>query len=129
MTDSGRQEQRNKSARALLFLSGILILMGFVVISPAGRMLFMTIAAICSGISTLLLRGSARTIAILITIVTLVVVGTSYPAYKKHMQLYLERAEKQSTGKLAPHLAEDKVGALISIETSGERGPGIATTA
>ena len=97
MIDTGRLELRSKSARALLFLSGILVLMGFVVISPAGRMIFMAIAAVCSGISTLLFRGSARTIAILITIATLVLVGTSYPAYKKHMQLYLERVEKQST--------------------------------
>ncbi len=96
MTDSERQALRNQSARALLWLSGILVLVGLVVISPAGRTLFIAIAAICAGISTLLFRGRARTIGMIVTIATLLLVGASYPAYKKHMDHYLERAEERS---------------------------------
>ncbi len=96
MTDSERQALRNQSARALLWLSGILVLVGLVVISPAGRTLFIAIAAICAGISTLLFRGRARTIGMIVTIATLLLVGASYPAYKKHMDHYLERVEERS---------------------------------
>ena len=102
MTNIKRQALRNQSARALLWTSGILILLGLVVISPAGRMLFIAIAAICAGFSTLLCRGVARTIGIVVTIATLFLVGASYPAYKKHMNLYLERAEDRSAIKPGP---------------------------
>ncbi len=79
-----------------MWASGILILLGLVVISPAGRMLFISIAAICAGTSVLLGRGLARSIGIVVMIATLFLVGASYPAYKKHMDLYMERAEDPS---------------------------------
>ena len=112
MPDIKRQALRNQSARALLWTSGILILLGLVVISPAGRMLFIAIAAICAGLSTLLCRGVARTIGIVVTIATLFLVGASYPAYKKHMDLYLERAEDRSATKPGPHSTDDNAGAF-----------------
>ena len=96
MRDVKRQALRNQSARALLWASGILILLGLVVISPAGRMLFISIAAICAGTSVLMSRGLARSIGIAVTIATLLLVGASYPAYKKHMDLYMKRAEDPS---------------------------------
>ncbi len=80
-----------------MFLSGVLVLFGIVVISSAGRMLFLAIAAICAGISTLLGHGRTRTFGFVVTIATLLMVGGSYPAYKKHMNQYLERAKEQST--------------------------------
>lgn len=92
-----RQALRNQSARALLFSSGILVLLGIVVISPAGRMLFLVIAAICAGISALLGRGRARVFGVVVIVATLFLVAASYPAYKKHMNEYLERAKEQST--------------------------------
>jgi hypothetical protein len=108
MTDIDRQALRNQSARALLWLSGILVLLGLVVISPAGRMFFFTTAAICAGTSALLYRGATRTIGIFVTLVTLFLVGASYPSYKKHMDLYLERAEEVSAIGLEPHSTDDK---------------------
>lgn len=97
MVDMERQALRNQSARALLFSSGILVLLGIVVISPAGRMLFLVIAAICAGISALLGRGRARVFGVVVIVATLFLVAASYPAYKKHMNQYLERAKEQST--------------------------------
>ena len=119
MTDIDRQALRNQSARALLWLSGILVLLGLVVLSPAGRMFFIVIAAICSGVSILLCRGPTRTFGILVTIAALFLVGASYPAYKKHMDLYLEQAEEQSATQPRPHSTEDKVEA--STETSSNK--------
>jgi len=60
-------------------------------------MLFLAIAVICAGISTLLGHGRTRTFGFVVTIATLLMVGGSYPAYKKHMNQYLERAKEQST--------------------------------
>lgn len=105
-----RQALRNQSARALLWLSGVLVLFGLVVISPAGRIFFLAVAAICAGISTLLGRGPARTFGIVVTIATLFLVAASYPAYKKHMNQYLERAEEQSTTKADPSSTDEKAG-------------------
>jgi len=96
MADIERQALRNQSARALLWLSGILVLLGIVVISPAGRMAFAAIAAICAGVATLLGRGLTRTIGLCVALATLILAAASYPAYKKHMDLYLERVEEQS---------------------------------
>ena len=79
-------------------------------ISPAGRMLFIAIAAVCAGLSTLLCRGVARTIGIVVTIATLFLVGASYPAYKKHMNTYLERAEDRSATQPEPHSTDDDAG-------------------
>ncbi len=123
MADIERQALRNQSARALLWSSGFLVLLGLVVISPAGRMLFIALAAICAGISTLLFRGPGRTIGIFVTIATLFLVGASYPAYKKHMDLYLERAKEQSDAKPGPRSTDDKAGASndMSSNTSLEQ--------
>lgn len=99
MADMERQALRNQSARALLFLSGILVLLGIVVISPAGRMLFLVIAAICAGMSALLGRGRARMFGIVVAVATLFLVAASYPAYKKHMNQYLDRASELASAQ------------------------------
>lgn len=112
MTYIARQTLRNQSASALLWLSVILVLLGLVVISPAGRMIIIMIAVICSGVSTLLCRGRTRTVGIFITVAMLFLLSASYPAYKKHMDLYLERAEEKSATNSAPHTPGEKAGEL-----------------
>ena len=102
MTSVKRQALRNQSARVLLWSSGILVLLAVVVISPAGRMLFLALAAIFGGISTFLGRGPARTFGFVVTLATLLLLGASYPAYKKHMDLYLKRDVEHSTTKPGP---------------------------
>lgn len=118
MTDTERQALRNQSARGLLWSSGILVVLGIVVISPVGRMFFIALAAIFAGISTLLGRGPARTSGIVVTIATLLLVAASYPAYKKHMDLYLERAKERPVIKLGPHLSDDQAGAFNDISSN-----------
>ena len=98
---------RNQSARALLWSSGILILLGLVVISPAGRMLFMALAAIFAGTSTLLCRGPVRTFGIVVTLTALMLAGASYPAYKQHMDLYLWPATDHATTQPGPNSTDD----------------------
>lgn len=112
MTDIKRQALRNQSARALLWLSGILVLLGVIVISPAGRMLFLAIAAICAAISTFLGRGRARTFGIVVTIATLMLAAASYPAYKKHMNLYVERVKQRSAIEQDPSSTDSKAGVI-----------------
>ncbi len=123
MTDRERQALRNQSARALLWSSGISVLLGLVVISPTGRMLFLAIAAICAGISTLMCRGSVRTIGIVVTLVTLFLVGASYPAYKRHMDLYLERAEERSGANPGTDSTGDKAGAFNDMSSYNAMEP------
>lgn len=118
MTDIERQALRNQSARALLWSSGILVVLGIVVISPVGRMFFVALAAICAGISTLLGRGPARTSGIVVTIATLRLLAASYPAYKKHMDLYLERAKERPVTKPGPHLSDDQAVAFNDISSN-----------
>lgn len=89
-----------------------------VVISPVGRMFFVALAAICAGISTLLGRGPARTSGIVVTIATLLLLAASYPAYKKHMDLYLERAKERPVTKPGPHLSDDQAVAFNDISSN-----------
>ncbi len=83
------------------------MLLGLVVISSAGRMLFLVIATICAGISTLLGESRTRIIGNFATIAALFMVGASYPAYKKHMDHYLDRVEERSATDSAPHSTDD----------------------
>ena len=107
MADMERQALRNQSARALLWLSGILLLLGIVVISPAGRMVFVAIAAICAGMAAILSRGLTRTIGLCVALATLIRAAASYPAYEKHMNLYLEQAEQKPVSEPRPIPTDD----------------------
>lgn len=107
MTDTERKIPRNQSARALLVMSGMLMLLALVVISSSGRFGFLLIATICTGISILLGQGRTRTIAIIVTAVTLSLTAASYPAFKNHMDHYIERSQEKSVTESAPHSTDD----------------------
>ena len=107
MTVTERKTLRNQSARALLAMSGMLMLPALAVISSSGRFGFLVIATICVGISILLGQGRTRSIAIIATVVTLSLTAASYPAFKKHMDLYIERSQEKSVTESAPHSTDD----------------------
>ncbi len=107
MTNTQRNVLRNQSARALLATSGLLMLPALVVISSSGRFVFLVIATICAGISILLGQGRTRYFAIIATAVTLSLTAGSYPAFKKHMDLYIERSQEKSVTESVPHSTDD----------------------
>jgi hypothetical protein len=75
-------------------------------------MFLLATAAICGGVSTLLGRDPVRTIGIVATIAALFLVGASYPAYKKHMDIYLERTEEMSGTIPGPESTGDRAAAF-----------------
>ncbi len=107
MTNKERKSLRNQSARALLATSVVLMLLALVVISPSGRMVFLVFAIICAAVSILLSQGRTRMIAIIATIATLFFIVASYPAFKKHMDHYMERIQDKSVTESAPQPTDD----------------------
>ncbi len=107
MTETERKSLRNQSARALLATSVMLMLPALVVISPSGRIGFLVIATIFAGISTLLCQGRTRIFAIIAMVVMLLLTVASYPAYKKHMDHYMDRIQEKSVTESAPNSTDD----------------------
>ena len=66
--------------------------LGLIVISPAGRLFFLAVATLFAAISIFLGQGRARTVGIVITLLLLVFCVVSYPAYREHMDRYIERS-------------------------------------
>lgn len=95
MNDRNREYRRAQSARALLWTSVLLGFLGLIVISPAGRLLFLAVATLFAAIAMFLGQGRARTVGMVVTLVLLVFCVVTYPAYREHMDHYLEQAESQ----------------------------------
>jgi membrane protein implicated in regulation of membrane protease activity len=90
MTDQNKLSKKGESARTLLWLSGVLILIGMVVISPAAGLFCFALAALSAGGAIVLAPGALRVFSIMVAIGALIMVFTTYPAYKTHMDRYRE---------------------------------------
>lgn len=88
------KDKKVQSAQTLLWLSTILIILGFVVISPAAGFISQIAAALFALIAIPLGRGSTRIMAIVLTIASIALAYISYPDYKKHMNDYIQRAQQ-----------------------------------
>lgn len=88
------KDKKTQSAQTLLWLSAILIIIGFVVISPAANFISQIAAAFFATIAIPLGRGPTRIMAIVITIAAITLAYVSYPDYKKHMDDYIQRAQQ-----------------------------------
>ncbi|MFC1895370.1 hypothetical protein ACFL0Q_01740 [Thermodesulfobacteriota bacterium] len=111
MTDKERQAIGFQSAKALLWSSGILVLLGLVIISPADRMFLVAVATICAGISIILGQDRIRVLGILVTLVALILGVASYPDYRKHVGFYFQRAEKGTSASTDQQQTDENTGA------------------
>ena len=90
MTDEKLGSSRNQSAKTLLWLSGTLILIGLVVMSPAAGLFCFAVAVLSAAGALLLARGTVRIASIVIAVGALVLVAVTWPAYKAHMDNYIQ---------------------------------------
>ena len=97
--DSGKlekQSNRNKSARTVLWLSGILIFIGFTVLSPAPKPFLFSLAALFSLSAILSHEKAIKIISVIVTVFAFILAIAAYPAYKTHMDGYLNRIQESS---------------------------------
>ena len=88
---------RQKSARVLLVVSVILVLMGVIVISPEGGLFFMFLAGVFSSIAAALGAKGVRYTALVLLAVAASIAVWRYPDAKRSYESYLRRALETST--------------------------------
>lgn len=96
MAQTEKAARRAQSARALLWTAAIAALLGVVTPSPAGTLLLLAVAVLFATIAAALGRNRLRLIAGLVAAALLALTLASYPAYRAHMDAYLERAATKS---------------------------------
>jgi hypothetical protein len=91
--EPNRRTRREQSASALLWISVLFGFLGWIVISPAGRLFMLASAMLCAALAAGLGRGRFRVAAIAITLLLASLCITAYPDYRQHMDRYIERSQ------------------------------------
>lgn len=81
------------SARALVWISGLLIVLAPAIISPAGTFPLLILAALCSAIPSLFAVKRCRAIALVLLCISLVMLLYYYPDFKQDQEVFRERAK------------------------------------
>lgn len=97
MTSTDTPPKTNQSAKTLLWLSIILILIGMMVMSPAAGLICFVLATLSAGAAILLSGGAVRIFSIIMTAGAVIMVIVLYPAYNSHMDQYKLRIENNHT--------------------------------
>lgn len=87
---------KDKSASALAWLSGILILFGWLVMSPSGAFFFFVLSALFAGVPAVFGAGKIRLVAIGLLIAALFFAAQRYPDFKSER----ERLQRRQAGFL-----------------------------
>jgi uncharacterized PurR-regulated membrane protein YhhQ (DUF165 family) len=85
-----------ESARALIWVTGILIVLGLVVMSPAGAFALVSLAAISAVVPTVFGPKAARIVAAALLIASLALAATFYSAFDKEREAYAQRAKQRA---------------------------------
>ncbi len=81
------------SARSLLVLSGLAVLLGLSGMSPAGAFAAVALAAVCALPPLLFAAGRLRTAAALLLLAAVSLFIQQYPDFTEHMASYRRQAE------------------------------------
>jgi membrane protein implicated in regulation of membrane protease activity len=84
-------QKKAQSARTLLWFSGALIVIGLAVLSPAGMLACMAVAALAALAALLLGSGSLRIVAAVLIAAALGFGASVYPKFEAEQQRYLKR--------------------------------------
>ncbi|MCL4457361.1 MAG: hypothetical protein M1406_08195 [Nitrospirae bacterium] len=91
-----------KSAKTFVWAAVISILLGMVVMSPAGSLSLYSIAALFAAIPAIFSTKRTRIAAIVILAVSLVLLAVTYPKFDAEITKYRERAHKKSSEVSTP---------------------------
>jgi len=86
----------NKSAKALAWTAGILIVIAPAIISPSGTFALLVLAIICSAIPAVFASKSCRVISIVLLIASIALGASYYPASERELEVYMQRAKKNA---------------------------------
>jgi len=87
---------KNISASALVWVSGILILLGWLVMSPSGAFFFFLLSVLFAGVPAVFGAGKIRLVAIALVIIALFSTVERYPEFKSER----ERLHRRQVGFL-----------------------------
>ncbi len=84
-----------KSAKALVGASVISIILGLVVMSPAGGLFLYALAALAALVPTIFGKGKLRFAGAAALVAALVLLVVTYPKYEAEMTRYKQRAQQK----------------------------------
>jgi len=87
-----------KSASALAWASAIVIFLGLIVMSPAGRFMFCILGGVLALVPALLGPKVPRAAGGVMLALSVALAYQGYPAFEKERQDYRKRAESRSAG-------------------------------
>jgi hypothetical protein len=85
-----------ESARALVWVAGVLIMLGLVVMSPTGAFALFSLAALSAVIPTVFGRKVPRIIAAALLIASLALAATYYSSFEREREAYAQRAKERA---------------------------------
>ena len=89
-----------ESARALVWAAAILIMLGLVIMSPAGAFALFALAAISAAIPAAFGSKLPRIIAAVLLITSLALAATFYSAFDREREAYAQRAKERAAKSL-----------------------------
>jgi hypothetical protein len=85
-----------ESSKTALIAGGILLVLGFMILSPSARFLCLILGVICAMLPALFGPKRQRLIAIILLILTLGAAVWTYPQFKEHMDAYRRSVRSHS---------------------------------
>ena len=102
---NGRSEENNmnpKTAKTFVWAAVSSILLGMVVMSPAGGLFLYSIAALCAVVPTIFSTKGHRIAGGVLLAVSLALLAVTYPKYDAEMTSYRESVYKRSSERAKP---------------------------
>jgi len=95
-----KNSQNNKSGKALLWFSGIVIFLGFAVMSPVPKPMLFLLAAFLSIIAFILGNEVTKIVSLSVFAFSLLFAAGSYPEYKRMMNNFLDVPARKEIRRL-----------------------------
>ena len=85
-----------KSAQALAWTAGILIVLGLVIMSPTGAFALLVLAALAAAIPSVFASARPRVVSLILLIAALGLSAYFYPAFERERAAYAQRAKEHA---------------------------------
>jgi urea transporter len=85
-----------KSASALVWTAGILIVLGLLILSPTGAFALQVLAALCAAIPALFATQRPRLISLALLLAAVALAASFYPAFARERAAYVHHAREHS---------------------------------
>ena len=83
-----------QSARTLTWFAAILVLIGWLVMSPAGSFAVFVLSVLISAVPVFFGRGTVRVVAAVLLLLSILSATIKYPEFKHEREIYQDRQKK-----------------------------------